>query len=75
MRTTLDLDASILDQLRERQRREGKTLGQLVSELLARALDETEPATSPPFDWVTTPMAARVDLEDADAVHRLLDDR
>ncbi|MPZ66474.1 MAG: antitoxin [Pseudonocardiaceae bacterium] len=74
MRTTLDLDSSVLRQLKERQREQNKTLGQLVSELLARALADTAPASEPaPLEWTVHPMRARVDLEDRDAVQRLLD--
>ena len=44
-RTTIDIAAPVLRELKERQRREGKTLGALASELLARALaEETSPA-------------------------------
>lgn len=74
MRTTLDLDSSVLYQLKERQRQQHKTLGQLASELLARALADTAPASQPaPLEWTVHPMGARVDLEDRDAVQRLLD--
>ena len=38
MRTTLDLDALVLKELKALRRTEGKTLGQLASELLATAL-------------------------------------
>ena len=43
-RTTLDLDAGVLRQLK-RRKRSGQSLGQLASELLAGALHE--PATEP----------------------------
>ncbi len=39
-RTTIDIDASVLRELKNRQRLGNKTLGQLASELLARALAE-----------------------------------
>lgn len=74
MRTTLDLDGSVLAQLKQRQRRENKTLGQVASELLARALAETEDDSEPgALAWTARPMAARVDLEDTEAVQRVLD--
>ncbi len=74
-RTTLDIDASVLRELKERQRREGKSLGQLVSELLAASLrKDPEPAPAP-FAWTSRPMRAKVDLQDKDALHRALDDR
>jgi hypothetical protein len=38
MRTTLDLDTDVLEAAKERARREGKTAGQVISELLRQAL-------------------------------------
>lgn len=77
VRTTIDIDAALLRRLKERKRREGKTLGQLVSELLASALQESERpgARERRLDWVSRPMGARVDLEDKEAVRRALEDR
>jgi hypothetical protein len=74
-RTTLNIDASVLRELKRRQRREGKPLGELVSELLARALEERDLVAAPtgPLDWATGPMRARIDLSDKDALHRVLD--
>ena len=73
-RTTVDIDASVLAELKRRLRRQDKTLGALMSELLARALaeEEGEPA---PFAWSTARMTALVDLEDKDRVQELLDER
>ncbi len=74
VRTTLDLDSSVLEQLRARREREGKSLGQLASELLAKALADTEDdVTSAPFAWSSRPMTARVDLEDRDALAAVVD--
>jgi hypothetical protein len=73
-RTTVDIDASVLRELKKRQRREHKPLGQLVSELLARAI-ELEEYASPPFAWVAKDLRPRVDLEDKDAVWAILDER
>jgi len=68
-RTTLDIDASVLRELKYRQRQERKTLGQLVSELLANALAKsTKSAVQRPFRWKTAKMTARIDLEDKDAL-------
>jgi hypothetical protein len=58
---------------RERQQREGKSLGELVSELLASALDREETETVP-FTWITQRMRARVDLEDKEVVRRALEE-
>lgn len=74
MRTTLDLDSSVLQHLKERQRRENKSLGEVASELLVRALEETEEETKPAaLAWATQPLRARVDLEDREALQRMLD--
>lgn len=73
-RTTLDLDGSVLEELKRRRAREGKPLGQIASELLARALADDEPATeTAPLVWAARPMRARVDLDDPEAVRRVLD--
>lgn len=73
-RTTIDIDAAVLRELKKRQRREGKTLGQLVSELLASALDRDPDAADEraPFVWSSKPMQALVDLEDKEALRRAL---
>lgn len=74
-RTTIDIDAAVLRRLKARQRREGKTLGRLVSELLANALrsDVDDPPRG--LEWTSAPMGARVDLEDKEQVRRALESR
>jgi hypothetical protein len=72
-RTTIDIDAPVLHELKERQRREGKTLGALASELLARALAEEE-TPSRSVTWHTQDMGDPVvDLDDKDALWAALD--
>jgi hypothetical protein len=72
-RTTIDIDAPVLQELKERQRREGKTLGALASELLARALAEEE-TPSRSVTWHTQDMGdPAVDLDDKDALWAALD--
>ncbi|MGH3136297.1 MAG: antitoxin [Gaiellaceae bacterium] len=71
-RTTIDIDAAVLRELENRKQREGKTLGRLVSELLAVALARHDEPT-PAFEWYSQPMHARIDLEDKEAVRRALD--
>jgi hypothetical protein len=75
MRTTIDIDAPILQDLKRLQKREGKTLGRLVSELLAEALGRRRgPARRATADtWHTTPGRLLVDLADKDAVYEILD--
>ena len=71
-RTTIDIDPTFLAELKRRQRREGKTLGRLVSELLAERLDAEVPPPPEPFAWIARPMSARVDLDDPEAVRRAM---
>ena len=74
-RTTLNIDAAVLRRLKERQRREGKTLGQLASELLAAALREADATAPRKLDWKAQPMGALVDLDDKEALRRALEGR
>jgi hypothetical protein len=72
-RTTIDLDASVLEQLRRRAAIEHKSMGQLASERLAVALREetTQPA---PAKWPTRRMGKpKIDLGDKDAVRKALE--
>ena len=74
-RTTVDIEASVLRELKRLQKRKGKSLGQLISELVAAALagEEEVPEKGLPFQWTSRPMRARIDLEDKEAVRAALD--
>jgi hypothetical protein len=74
-RTTLNLDAPILRDLKRLQKREGKPLGRLVSDLLAQALREGPAAERPrpAFRWNSQPLRPRVDLGDKEAIRAFLD--
>ena len=73
MKTTLDIDDHIHRELKRRQAKEGKSLGRLVSDLLAQALKEIAASTDAPRPtWITKPMEARVNLSDKEAVYRAL---
>jgi hypothetical protein len=76
MRTTIDIDDPILKDLKRLQRREGKSLGRLISDLLAQALatERRRAPPRPPFRWTARPMRARVDLADKHAVLDAMDD-
>jgi hypothetical protein len=51
-------------------------LGQLASELLAQALAaERDSQPLPPLRWTAKPLGLKVDLEDKEALWRILDDR
>ena len=74
MRTTLDIDDPVLRELKRLQAKEKKSLGRLVSDLLARALKEgATPTVAPPPAWIAKPMGARVNLSDKEAVYRALE--
>ena len=75
-RTTLDIDGSVLRELRRRGEREHKSMGQVASELLAAALAEpNRPAAPRPLRWRSADLGTpRVDLEDEEAVRRALED-
>jgi hypothetical protein len=75
-RTTLDLDPSVLRELRRRGERQHKSMGQVASELLAVALAEpAEGGAGSQFTWASADLGApRVDLQDKEAVRRALDD-
>lgn len=79
MRTTIDIDDPILKEVKRLQRREGKSLGRLVSDLLAQSLAASRTAAGtldvPAFEWVARPMGARLDLADKNALLDAMDDR
>jgi hypothetical protein len=75
MRTTVDIDRSVLEELKVRARAEGKTLGCLMSELLARAVGKEDDAVPRGrVRWPTKAMHAKVDLEDKEALWALMDE-
>lgn len=76
MRTTIDIDAPVLRDLKRLQDQQGQSLGRLASDLLAKALAEhRKPAAqSPKFRWVSKPMGALVDLGDRDALLDAMDE-
>ena len=75
-RTTVNLDASVLGQLKRRQHKERRPLSELVNQLLARALAETESTDEAPspLRWTSRAMGARIDIEDKDALLQALDE-
>ncbi len=75
-RTTLDIDTPLLKELKKLQRTQGRSLGKLVSELLAEALARRNVAAPPPtLRWVSRPMHAQVNLSDKEAIYAVLDRR
>lgn len=76
MRTTIDIDDPVLRDLKRLQKREGKSMGRLVSDLLVAALAQSHGREDAPatFEWVSRDMGARVDVTDRDALHDAMDD-
>lgn len=74
-RTTLDIDRTVLEQLRTRAAAEGKSMGQVASELLAPGLARGSSAPEPrPLRWISKSMGKpRIELEDKEALWQLLD--
>lgn len=73
----MDIEDPILADLKKLRTWEKKSLGQLVSSLLAQALKTHDGTTTKSNgderEWITVGMGARVDLSDKDAVNRILD--
>lgn len=72
-RTTLDLNGTVLEELRQRATGEGKSMGQVASEVLAKGLVDRA-ADAPPLEWVHRDLGFKVDLEDKETIWRILDE-
>jgi hypothetical protein len=75
MRTTLDIDDPILREVKAIHKKEGRSMGAVISELLADALGRRRGSVTRPtrFHWTSRPMKALVDLGDKDSVYAALD--
>lgn len=73
-RVTLDLNPAVLRALETRSREEHRPMGDIASELLTAALQQT-PATGPePFRWASSDMGKPlVDLYDREQMRQALD--
>jgi hypothetical protein len=77
MRTTLDLDNDVLLSAKEIARRERKTAGQVISELVRRALVQSPvpwQAAEPPAAYGFRPFAPRGGVVSNDLVKKLRDE-
>lgn len=76
-RTTIDIDAPLLRDLKRLQKREKKSLGRLVSDLLSQALAQARSKSTArkSFRWHAQEMKPRIDLSDKDAIFAALDER
>ena len=75
MRTTLDIDAPILADLKRLGQARHMPMGRLASEMLGRALRErtAHPKKKVEFTWIDRPMNAKVDIADREAMYDAMD--
>jgi len=74
MRTTLDIDEPILREVKVIHEKEGRSIGAIVSELLAEALaGRRRSRTRPSFRWTSRRMQSLVELADKEAIYAALD--
>src|SRR5260370_10643455 len=76
MRTTIDLDPTVVKELKRRSKGVGKSMGQLASELLATSLrgQQSSSRDSASLKWIARDLGRPlVDLEDKEAVPAALD--
>ena len=77
MRTTIDIVDPVLAEVRREKERAGKTLGEVVSELLAEGLAararQDQAAHRQKLRWVAKDLRCRIDLRDKEALWALLD--
>ncbi len=76
-RTTVNLDASVLRDLKRRAKDEGKSLGDVISQMFAATLTRGSRIRSPSaIRWHSAPMGPpKVDLEDKEALRHALESR
>jgi hypothetical protein len=75
MRTTIDIDGPLLDEIRRIRDQEGKSMGQVVSDLLAQALASRRDQSTEPTQlrWTARSLGAQVDFNDKEALYRRIE--
>ena len=77
IRTTLNIDKPVLDELKRLGRKRKKTVGQVASELLAASISEMrkKDAIKSPrkLKWTSRSMGAKIDIDDKEAMYSALD--
>ena len=75
MRTTVDIDDPVLKDLKKLQKKEGKSLGRLISDLLAQAIGDRKSAKAHrrSIQWISKDMGARMDVADTEAVYSAME--
>jgi len=75
-RTTVDIDGPLLKEIKTLQKRENRSLGKIISQLLAEALFQRRKAPRvSKLHWVARSMKARIDFSDKEALYTLLDEK
>jgi hypothetical protein len=74
MRTTIDIEDPVMKDLRKMQKREGTTLGALVSRLLAQAIAaRRRDAPRHRLAWTSRQMRPLLDVADKEAVYAAME--
>lgn len=75
MRTTIDIDDPILNEVKKLRKPEGKSLGRIISDLLAQALRQRKATGQKPkqIRWISRGMGARIDLTDKEALYTAME--
>jgi hypothetical protein len=75
MRTTLDIDTPVLSELKKLGRQQHKSLGRVVSDIVARGLssDRSKHDASRSFSWIDKPMGMKVDISDSEALYHAME--
>jgi hypothetical protein len=74
MATTIDIDDPILREIKAIHEGEGRSMGAVVSEMLAEALARRRVSRArPSFRWTSHPMKSLVNLADKETVYAVLD--
>jgi hypothetical protein len=73
-RTTIDIDNPILNEIKNMQKKDGRSIGKIVSQLLTEALNRHKPPVKGHrLKWASRPMGALLDLSDKDTLYKILD--
>jgi len=73
-RTTIDIENSMLLEVKTLQKKDGRSMGKIVSQLLSEALAQRKnKAKASRLKWRSRRMGALVDLSDKDALNKILD--
>ncbi len=77
MRTTLDLAKPVLEELKSLQKKQGGTMGELASQILAEGLGKKKKSSLREvpvgLQWHSQDMGAKVNLHDKEALYRAMD--